>query len=185
YLDKFWGLGTTAEDLFVGPNREVVACALLQALCDPLDLVLVSRNVAENYGRAMRRAGVTPLVANAALDEVVELARGLKPRVLIVRADEQERRNVRAMEALLATGATVIFDETGHLRLAPELYKNEVFEFLAARPRSAIVLAELRDEAVYPELELCAAMGPRGVMERIGAAGRAGHCPRRALSGVS
>jgi aspartate/methionine/tyrosine aminotransferase len=176
YLDKFWGLGAAKEDLFVGPNRQAVACALLQALCDPLDLVLVSRNVADVYAQALRRAGVQTLVANAALDEVVELARGLKPRVLIVRADEQERRNVRALEALLATGATVIFDETGHLRLLPELYKNEVFEFLAARPRSAIVLAELREEAVYPELQLAAALGPRGMMERIAAAGEAAYC---------
>jgi aspartate/methionine/tyrosine aminotransferase/methylase of polypeptide subunit release factors len=177
YLDKFWGLGTSDDELFLGPTRQATVFALLSALVDPQDTVLLGNDLAELYGPALARAGVVALIANSALDEVVELARGLRPRLVLLRAAAAERRNVRALEALAELGCPVVFDETDELRLLPELYKNELFEFLATRPRGRLlVIAALRDPAIYPELELALVLGPPQLVHKLAAAGEAAYC---------
>ncbi|MHB1846634.1 MAG: aminotransferase class I/II-fold pyridoxal phosphate-dependent enzyme [Deltaproteobacteria bacterium] len=170
YLAKFFDVRHGPGELFVGPAREELCHALLLCLCDPGDPVLVSRNLVPIHGPALRKAGVVVIEGNDTLGELAQLARTLRPKVALLRAEGAERKDAAAMAALARSAPWVVFDETGELRLSPTLYQNETLERLCAgRPAGdcPVILAELSTEGAPPGLAASVLLGPRELTARL------------------
>lgn len=153
FLSKQYQLDLDAESLFVGPQREQVLFSLLVSLCNPGDRVLVSRNLAERYRLAARKAGVQLTVANDTLEEIQQLMRRFSPKVVLVAIADRERKNWSSLRRMLEAPQTaVILDETDQLVLTQEAPSNDVLDFLTREGlfSEAIVLAEFGSPEPFP-----------------------------------
>lgn len=153
FLSKQYQLDLDAERVFVGPQREQIAFSLLVSLCNPGDRVLVSRNLADRYRLAARKAGVQLTVANNTLEEIHQLMGRFSPKVALVAIADRERKNWSSLRRMLETPQTaVILDETDHLALSQEAPANDVLDFLTREGlfHAAIVMAEFSAPETFP-----------------------------------
>lgn len=153
FLGKQYQLSLDAESLFVGPQREQLVFSLLVSLCNPGDRVLVSRNLADRYRLAARKAGVQLTVANNTLEEIHQLMGRFAPKVALIAIADRERKNGSSLRRMLEASQTaVILDETDQLHLSREVPTNDVLDFLNREGllHEAIVLAEFSAPETFP-----------------------------------
>ncbi len=153
FLTKQYQLALDADSLFVGPQREQVVFSLLVSLCNPGDRVLVSRNLADRYRLAAKKAGVQLTVANDTLEEIHQLIGRFAPKVALIAIADRERKNWSSLRRMLEAAQTaVILDETDELVLSQEAPPNDVLDVLNREGllHEAIVLAEFAAPETFP-----------------------------------
>ncbi len=159
YLERYFRLRFPAEQLFIGPSREVMGWGLLTTMCEPGDTVLVSQHCKEVYHKAIFRAGVEAVYTNDDIAETALLVETLRPKVVLSALVDDERRNFAAFSALLesakAVGATIILDGSDDFQITSRLHENPLFEASTrvGLDGRLLLLCGLTRNTVYPGLQ--------------------------------
>ncbi|GEN05330.1 Aspartate/methionine/tyrosine aminotransferase [Myxococcus fulvus] len=160
YLERYFGLRLSAEELFVAPEREQAVYSLLLATCDAGDEVLVSRNLHPLYARALEKAGVRATVTHTTLEEIRRLLSAFDVKMVLLTVEKGERTNLSVLRDIIAEasrrGIWVVLDESAFFNITGEVEPLTLFEFLAREPYAPnlVVLYGLVKNAVWPDLEL-------------------------------
>ncbi|HYH96761.1 aminotransferase class I/II-fold pyridoxal phosphate-dependent enzyme, partial [Hyalangium sp.] len=160
YLERFFELRLSEEEIFVAPEREQAVYSLLLALCDPGDGVLVSRQLLPVYARALERARVRTTVTHSTLAEIHQLLGVFDVKVVFLSVERGERTNLGVLREIVAEAARrgiwVVLDESAFFHITSEVEPLTLFEFLAREPLppNLVVLYGLIKNAVWPDLEL-------------------------------
>ncbi|MCP3058471.1 aminotransferase class I/II-fold pyridoxal phosphate-dependent enzyme [Myxococcus sp. K38C18041901] len=160
YLERYFGLRLSAEELFVAPEREQAVYSLLLATCDVGDEVLVSRNLHPLYARALEKAGVRATVTHTTLEEIRRLLSAFDVKMVLLTVEKGERTNLSVLRDIIAEasrrGIWVVLDESAFFNITGAVEPLTLFEFLAREPYAPnlVVLYGLVKNAVWPDLEL-------------------------------
>ncbi|XXF79202.1 aminotransferase class I/II-fold pyridoxal phosphate-dependent enzyme [Myxococcaceae bacterium GXIMD 01537] len=160
YLERYFDLRLTSDEVFVAPEREQAIYSLLLATCDEGDGVLVSRNLHDTYARALEKAGVRATVTHNTLGEIRRLLGAFDVKCVLLSVEPGERTNMAALKDILAEaarrGILVVLDESAHFNITGAVVPLTLFEFLAREPHhpNLVVLYGLIKNAVWPDLEL-------------------------------
>jgi len=160
YLERFFELRLSEEEIFVAPEREQAVYSLLLSLCEPGDGVLVSRHLLPVYARALERAEVKVTVTHSTLAEIRQLLSAFEAKVVFLSVAPGERTNWAVLRDIVAEAARrgiwVVVDESEFFHITSEVEPLTLFEFLAREPLppNLVVLYGLIKNAVWPDLEL-------------------------------
>lgn len=160
YLERFFELRLSEEEIFVAPEREQAVYSLLLATCDEGDGVLVSRNLHAVYAPVLEKAGVRVTVTHNTLGELKRLLGAFDVKVVLLSVEPGERANMAELRDILIEaerrGILLVLDESPFFNITAEVEPRTLFEFLAREPHTShlVVLYGLIKNAVFPDWEL-------------------------------
>lgn len=165
YLRRFFGLPQRSCDVFLGPRRQEVLRALASSLTEPGQAALVSANLAPVYAVALEKAGLGLLRGHNDLDELTALVEALRPALVVVAPDPDDRRNFAGMRRLLEVcqrqRAVLVLEGSQDFEITSNLHRNPLLDLLAAQghPPGVFVLIGLIKNRVYPALQPALLLG--------------------------
>lgn len=158
-LARAFGLELAETAIFAAPDRARLLHALLFALCDPGEAVLVAQGAHRAYGPAIEKAGVRLVVAPDDLDEARRLLEVFAVRAVVLSASPRDRARIEAVVSLADVaaerGAWVVLLATEPLDLAQAEAGRPLLERLGkeAVPPNLLVLDAMVAQKVHPDHE--------------------------------
>lgn len=158
----FW-IPLSVKNLVIVPSRAVAIDAILRLYSPKLALVdsYLTRYLPRSWiSTVPSKTGIVVLEAPRRTDNVLRLARSVKPQIMILRLADFEMKTSMAFEQLLETskeiGSRLFLDISDHLELSSRPTTNGVLQYLAENrlPSHAAIICGLVKNQVYSDLEV-------------------------------
>lgn len=152
---------TSAEDLFIGPERSQLVDMILAMVARPGDKVLLSGALDKVYGKAVARQDLEAVLGNDDLSELVSLDTLFSPRISLLAPSEMSDPSPLVMDAFVKQARAnpdrwYVVDDSANFGISSELKANVMMRILAQHelPPNLIFLYGLIKNTVCPDLEL-------------------------------
>lgn len=161
FLRTYCNYSTSANDLFIGPERSQLVFGILSMVARAGDKVLLSAAMDRVYGKVLARLNLESVLGNDDLPELVELDDLFAPRICILAPHEMADPSTLVLDAFIRQAKAhpdrwYLIDDSSNFEIASELKANVMMRILAQHelPPNLVFLYGLIKNTVAPDLEL-------------------------------
>jgi aspartate/methionine/tyrosine aminotransferase/methylase of polypeptide subunit release factors len=161
FLRTYCNYPSSAEALFIGPERSELVYGILSMVVRPGDKVLLSSSLDAVYGHILARLNLEAVLGNDDLPELTDLDDLFSPTISILAPQEMADPSTLVLDAFVRQAKAhpdrwYLIDDSANFDIASELRANVMMRILSQQelPPNLVFLYGLIKNTVAPDLEL-------------------------------
>lgn len=161
FLAVYCYYSSSADQLFIGPERSQLLAMILSMVSQPGDKLLLSGSLSELYAETVVRQGLTAICGNEDLADLLDMDQTFEPKIVLLSPYQLKDPSPLLLQTLVQQAEAhperwYVVDDSEHFDIGSGLQSNLMVRLIGQRqlPSNLIFLYGLIKNTVCPDFEL-------------------------------